>query len=435
MHFNNEVTKVFKTLTGNGYDCYLVGGAVRDIIMGLSPKDYDFATNALPRQIEEIFSITIPTGIDYGTITVNINDAYFQVTTYRNDIDYDGRRPKAVSFSKNILDDLSRRDFTMNAMAMDMEGNVLDPFNGRCDINDKRIKFVGDPHSRIMEDKLRILRGIRFSATFGMNLPQGLENDYDITTLSVERIREELNKIITGKYFRKAFDNSVSKKYIYEIIPELVPCDGFDQKSPYHYGTILEHTLDTMGFLENSVVLRLAALLHDIGKPSSFSVDDKGIGHFYGHAIKSKDMASHIMHRLKYSKDEIKNVTNIIYHHMIQDTISAKQIKKIMGTGVNLENVFKLMIADRLSGNFKLGIWKVYDLINKYHKILYSKEPFSIKDLAINGHDLMNFGYKGEHIGVELKKLLELVLENPSINEKDYLLELALNDSQSNGKP
>jgi len=415
-----RIEKIHATFERNGYECYLVGGAVRDIYMGKIPKDYDLTTNATPDQIEDIFEKTYPTGKQYGTITVQIDKALFEITTYRKDMDYDGRRPKAVSFSDNLIDDLSRRDFTMNAMAMDKDGVIVDPFNGKQDIFNNKIDFVGNSDDRIKEDKLRILRAMRFSATYGFSLPK-LTSQYNIETLSKERIREEFNKMLLGKYFDKLLLNDYYKYYIYQIIPELKICEGFEQNNPHHYADILGHTLDTVMLIEPKLELKLSALFHDIGKPHCYSESDR-IGHFYNHNSYSEEITESIMKRLKYSNKEIDYVKKLVKNHMLELPIKNKTIKRLINKDIDLDGLFKLMLSDKLSCNSKEGIWDIYDAIEKYHKIIFTKEPFSLKDLAINGYDLIELGYKEKEIGSKLNELLDFILEYPTHNQKDILI-------------
>lgn len=426
MEFNRDINHIFLTFQDNGYECYLVGGAVRDLVIGINPKDYDFATNATPDEIMKLFPKTIPTGMDYGTITVLINNTPYEVTTYRKDFNCDGRRPKAVSFSKTLVEDLKRRDFTMNAMAMDISGSIIDPFNGEIHIKEGKLVFVGNPKERILEDKLRIIRALRFAATLGYQLPYGLEDNFDISSLSKERLRDEFNKIILGKYFKDLISKTSSKKYIFQFIPELKPSDGFEQHNPHHYATVLDHSIDVVSYLEPNLILALSGLFHDIGKPHTFSIDEDGIGHFYGHSPISVEITINIMNRLKYSNEMIKEVTDCIRYHMLDYNINKKSLKKLISKGINLDKVFKLMIADKLSSNSKNSIWQIYPLIDMYHQVIYSKEPFSLKDLAVNGYDLISLGLTGKEIGEELNRLLNMVLAEPDKNVKSYLLSQVL---------
>lgn len=424
-----DVKQLLKQLENNGYEAYLVGGAVRDIILGLQPKDYDIATNALPNEVKKIFKKTIPTGEDYGTITVMINDAGYEITTYRKECDYDGRRPKAVSFANTIKEDLSRRDFTINAIAMSLNGEIVDPFYGRYDLECGRIRCVGNTEERFKEDKLRILRAFRFASRYNFEIHPDIlweaRENGDISKLSKERICSEFNKIIMGENPKYHLTNLSEHEILHQIISSLECCYNFDQKNKHHNKDVFEHILDVVNNVEKDLELRLAALFHDIGKPQVFTIDTNGEGHFYEHAKVSAKMAQEIMEELRYPKKTIENVRELVYWHMVSyKNPTAKTAKKFINkVGIDrYEKLLKLQIADRCASKPPFDFEDIYKLKFECEKVLSEKQPMSIKDLKVNGHDMMELGLKGKEIRNMLDELLEIVLTNPKNNKKDLLI-------------
>ncbi|WP_242847958.1 CCA tRNA nucleotidyltransferase [Inediibacterium massiliense] len=417
-------------LIENGYECFLVGGCVRDMLLGLVPKDYDLCTNATPEQVETIFDKTIPTGKDYGTITVMIENEGYEVTTYRLECDYDGRRPKVVQFSNELKEDLSRRDFTINSMAMDIEGNIIDHFGGKDDLYHRQIKCVGDATKRFKEDKLRILRAFRFASRYNFTISDEITHailiDNDISHLSKERLREELNKIIVSEKPSVWLIKMREFGLLEQIIPDISKCYDFNQHNPNHNKDVFEHILSVIDHIEPKLMLRLAALFHDIGKPNVFTMDENGIGHFYSHHKESSRICRKIMVDLKYSNKEIEYVSELVYHHMARyRKLRSSSVKKFINkVGVDkLDDLFKLFVADRVSSKPPYDFEEIYRLKFACEKILTEKQPLNVKDLEINGKDLINLGVPpGKEIGRILNKLLEKVLDNPKLNQKELLL-------------
>lgn len=423
---------VLKKLVDAGYEAYYVGGCVRDLYLGKTPKDYDITTNAHPEAVEVIFDKTIPTGKAYGTVTVLIGEDAFEVTTYRLESDYDGRRPKVVRYADTLLEDLTRRDFTMNAMAMDLSGKIMDPFNGRLDLDNGLLRFVGVPSDRIAEDRIRILRYIRFLCQYDLNschpeLHQpGL---LQLGALSAERIREEINKIIMSDAPVKGFKLLAETAVLNQFFPELSACIGFDQHHPAHHEDLFNHTLTVLANCEQNLMLRLAALCHDLGKVETLTFDDQGVGHFYGHQKVSAVMAENFMRRLKYANREIETVTTLINFHMRTYDQAGKQAAKRLLNKLSqshLELLFKLQIADSsaCAGDRTQNIEQIIEMRQLCADLVASQAVFQVKDLAINGYDLMAHGFEGPAIGQMLNDLLELVISERCENQKEELLKV-----------
>ena len=426
-----EASFVLDSLYKNNYDAYIVGGCVRDSLLGVKAKDWDITTNALPKELQAVFEKTIPTGIKHGTITVVINSELIEVTTYRIDGDYtDNRHPSGVMFTNSLEEDLSRRDFTINAMAYNSLQGLKDPFNGQKDLKNKLIKCVGDADLRFKEDALRMLRAIRFSSQLNFIIEKDTfkaicDNNLSIKKISAERVRDEFCKILISpmpSYGIRILNEAGLLKL---IIPELEKSVNFDQKNPHHDKNIFDHLMSVMDYSENTLKLRLASLFHDIGKTITFSMDEKGIGHFYNHALEGTFLTADILKRLKFDNQTIKDVCLLIETHMTAYTIlNVNSLKKLINKiGLtNLEDLFKLQIADTKGHAKPHDFSIIYKNRENALKILKEKQPLTIKDLKINGKDLMDLGIlEGREIGILLKKLLEEVLINPDINTKEHL--------------
>ena len=426
-----EILIILKKINDNGYKSYIVGGASRNLYLNLPVVDWDITTNALPSVIESLFNKTIPIGRLYGTITVVINNINIEVTTYRKDIGYsDNRKPDKVVFTNNINEDILRRDFTMNTMLIDSKGNLKDLLNGKISIEKKIIETVGDPILRFKEDYLRIYRYIRFTTTLcffnNMKLDELIKNLNIPNTISVERIRSEFNKILLSKKPSKGIKHLKKLNLIKNIIPELEKTYDFLQYSKFHHLDVFEHTMEVLDNTDPIIELRLAALLHDIGKPETFELIN-GEGHFYGHDKKSVSISEEFLKRLKYPNALINKVITLVKYHMrLLDTENKKSIKKFIKKigEENLENFLKLRKADILGSKTNDNIESINILKTTFKKILYSKEAISVRDLNINGYDLIKLGYKGSEIGLALKELLELILEYPEKNSKLELLKI-----------
>lgn len=426
---------VLQKLADSGFQAFLVGGCVRDMILGRDIHDHDITTDALPEQVMNVFSgfTTVPTGLKHGTVTVLVNGEPFEITTFRIDGEYsDSRRPESVSFTRNLTDDLARRDFTINAIAMDIDGNISDPFHGCDDIKNKIIRCVGEPSMRFNEDALRILRAVRFSSVLGfeiekntsdalMNLRKNLDN------ISRERIRDELDKLICGKNLVPVMLGY--REIIAQIIPEMRPCFDFDQKSHFHMYDVYEHIVRTIDSApQDSVLFRRTMLFHDIGKPPKFTVDENGEGHFKGHAKISADMCRDIMKNLRYDNNSIEQTCLLVAHHSdkIHNDI---QIKKLVSE-IGEDNFFMLMQIKRFDNYGKCPfVLKEFEEFERHENALRefikNNDCMHISQLEINGNDLVNMGFRGKAVGDMLKNILNMIIEGNLENKHDVLLEYA----------
>ena len=436
MKIDKDVEIIMNYLNESNFEVFIVGGLIRDEFMCKKPNDWDIATDATPDEIVEVFKETEFKIVDiskkHGTIIIINNKKSYEITTFRIDGDYvNNRRPEKVKFTKKIEDDLKRRDFTMNAMAYSNEKGLIDLFNGIDDIENKTIKCVGDPEIRFKEDALRMLRAVRFSAQLNFKIENNTYNAIKsninlINNLSMERIREEFNKILISDYPEKGIRLLKELKILELLIPEIEMCYEFNQHNINHNKDVFEHTLDVVKNVENNLVLRLSAFFHDIGKPLSFFMDNDGVGHFYGHDKLSVDITRNILVRMKYSNDIINEVLSLIETHMVvyRDEFKNSTVKKLMKK-VNVENLIKFQIADIKATANPNKYEHVFRLEKRCKEIINNKEPLDVKQLKINGYDLIEMGVQqGELIGEILNELLEIVLENPKLNEKEKLLEI-----------
>ncbi|NLN15332.1 MAG: HD domain-containing protein [Tissierellia bacterium] len=432
------IEEVLRKIEEKGYEAFVVGGCVRDLILGKEPNDYDIATRAQPEDIEDIFKDykTIDIGKEFGTIVLVLEEGDVEITTYRIEEDYyDGRKPSHVTFSSNIEDDLSRRDFTINSMAYNDQRGLVDPFNGREDLRKAIIKTVGNPYERFKEDHLRILRGVRFASQLGFKLEEKTykacrEMSNLLSKISAERIREELFKILISDKPSYGIRLMEELNILDVIIPELKDTIGFDQHNPHHDKDVFNHTLCVLDNVPKLLELRLAALFHDIGKPHTLSIDDKGVGHFYGHEKVSVKIAKNILTRLKCSKELTESVLLLIGEHMTKSrNMKDRGLKRLIGR-VGQERIFQLMdlqIADRMCTNSQADVDFLNERKKEIQRILNKQEPFEKKHLKIDGYDIISLGYKeGKLIGEILDYLLEKVIEDPQLNHKEKLIELVL---------
>ena len=433
-----KAKKVLNTLREAGYEAYVVGGCVRDSLLGRTPNDWDITTSARPEQVKALFRRTIDTGIKHGTVTVMMDKEGFEVTTYRIDGKYeDGRHPTEVTFTPSLEEDLKRRDFTINAMAYNDEEGLVDLFGGLEDIEKKRIRCVGDPKARFGEDALRILRAVRFSAQLGYEIEEGTraaitELAENLKVISAERIRVELVKLLASDhpdYLRIAYQTGITKV----ILPEFDACMNQPQNHPHHCHDVGEHTLASLLMVPKDEVLRLTMLFHDVGKPRCLTVGEDGITHFYGHPRVSEKMAVEIMKRLKFDNDTTYKVAKLIKYHDVgnEEEPTILRMRKIMGRiGEDVfPDMFQVWRADVLAQSDYLREEKLAKIAKwqaLYEEILANQQCVSLKALAINGNDLITLGAgPGKEIGTCLQTLLGEVLEEPSRNTKEYLTERA----------
>lgn len=435
-----EGIEILSILGQNEYEAFVVGGCVRDSIMGNEPKDWDITTSSPPEKTVEIFEgrgfRVIETGLKHGTVTVMSGGEPYEITTYRVEGEYiNNRSPEWVEFTTSLQEDLKRRDFTINAMAYNPALGIKDFFDGVGDIEKRIIKCVGDAHERFNEDALRMLRAVRFSSRLSFDIEESTLESIKINAallknISSERIREELNKILSSDGAVEGIKRLISTGLMEFIIPEILECVGFDQKTKYHELDVFDHIMKVLENTPNSLELRLAALFHDIGKPMCFTQDEKG-GHFYGHADISAEIAENVMKRLKYDNKTIENVRMLVKEHMVQTSgIKKKTIRKIVGR-IGEENIFKLfyiMKADRLGSNPEYAyLDDISAMKEKTLQIINAKEPLRVTDLKINGKDLMELGFKpGPHFGAILNDLLDICLEDPAKNTREQLIDIVV---------
>ena len=438
-----NVKKIIDTLQDNGYEAYAVGGCVRDSYLGRTPDDWDITTNALPQQVRALFRRTIDIGIKHGTVKVMIGSEGYEITTYRIDGEYeDSRHPKEVTYTSELSEDLRRRDFTINAMAYSEKTGLVDLFGGTDDLKSGIIRAVGDAKERFSEDALRILRALRFSAKFGFEIEEDTKEAIrqlapTLSDISAERIREELEKLICS-------DNPDRMVMAYElgvtavILPEWDKMMECDQNTPHHFTDVGDHTIAAMNYLienyadisdEDNRILRIATLLHDIAKPVMKTTGEDGVDHFKGHPVRGEEMAASVLHRLKYDNDTTVKVRKLVRYHDERPDLKYPVVRRFIvdvDKG-NMENLMRLKYADLYAHTKYLWDDKIYQvetLDGMYRRIIKDGDCLSIKDLAVNGHDLMKEGIlPGPAMGEALGRLLDLVLDDPAMNEKDKLLE------------
>lgn len=425
------------------YECFLVGGCVRDTLLGLNVKDYDITTNCDITTLKTIFSdykIINSNGEKHNTITLYVDKDTVEITSFKHNID----EPNSINT------DLIHRDLTINAIAYSLKFNsFIDETNGYIDLRSRIIRFVGNPIDRIKEDPLRILRALRFSSVLGFEIEEesakAIHESKDLlNNVSVERIKTELDQMLVSNNIKSLLIDY--KDVIFNIIPELKACDGFDQKNPYHANTLYNHIVNVCSNVysnnnakvEGIRITRTAALLHDIGKPSCFTLDENGIGHFYGHAEKSALIALDILKRLKYSNIEIERIECLIKKHDLTINLTKKCVRKNLSKCPNQDEelffmLLELMNSDRLDHTRQelIDIKKIKDIIKELKE---DNECIKTSQLAVNGYDLINLGLKGKEIGDTLEFLLELVMDDKISNKKEDMIEIVKRKILGNNK-
>lgn len=422
-----------KRLQAHGFEAYAVGGCVRDSLLGREPNDWDLTTNALPHETASCFADhrIIETGMKHGTVALLHEGELLEITTYRLDGDYeDNRHPVSVTFSKELRDDLSRRDFTVNAMAYHPDKGVVDCFDGQADLKNGVIRCVGDPQTRFEEDGLRILRAIRFASVLDFSLDPATakavhECKYLLLNIASERIREEFCKLLCGK--RAAMILREFADVIAVFLPEIAPSFGFDQKSKYHCYDVWEHTLHALEEnTDGDLTVRLGVLFHDVGKPASFTEDEKG-GHFPGHAEKSVELTDVVLKRLRFDNATRELILKLVKYHDVPLIPEEKHVKRaLLRFGeAGLRALLEIQRCDRLAHHPNyVDLPKYHSQIPKIvEKILAENACLSLKSLAVKGDDLIALGYKpGREIGEQLQTLLDAVIDGALPNDKDTLL-------------
>lgn len=427
-----HVKFIIDTLEEAGFEAYAVGGCVRDTILKREPQDWDITTSARPEQVKDLFSRTIDTGIAHGTVTVMLERSGYEVTTYRIDGEYeDARHPSGVTFTADLLEDLKRRDFTINAMAYHPRRGLVDAFGGMRDMETGIIRCVGDPKERFGEDALRMLRAVRFAAQLGFAVEEHTRQAVTamaplLGKVSAERIQAELVKLLTSPHpeeMRTLYETGISRV----VLPEWDAMMETQQNNPHHCYTVGEHTIEVLKGTEPERILRLAALLHDVAKPVCRSVDEQGIDHFYGHPEQGALLARKILRRLKFDNAATGMVSKLVAGHDVNPPLTDRGVRRaIRRVGLECYPVlFDLKKADILAQSTyrreeKLEALERYRQL--YEEIMARQDCLSLKDLAVNGRDLMELGVPaGSRLGEILSELLELVVEDPEKNTKEYL--------------
>lgn len=431
-----DVQSILDALASAGHKAYAVGGCIRDSILGIEPNDWDISTSAAPAEVKKLFEKTFDTGIQHGTVTVVLNHRNYEVTTFRIDGRYsDGRRPESVEFTASVAEDLSRRDFTMNAIAYNSREGMVDPFGGMEDIRKAIIRTVGTPCRRFEEDALRMLRAVRFSAQLEFSIESNTLTSITLNSnligkISSERIRDELNKLLLSKHPDRLL---VLKEtgLLRLILPELEECFNTPQNHPYHSYNVGEHLLKAVASTESDKILRWTMLLHDVGKPASKTTDHRGIDHFYGHAARSVGIAGNILKRLRFDNKSTDRILRLIEHHDRILEPSQKAVRRsIYKVGDDIfADLLKVQEADKKAQHpafLQERLDRLTQVREIYSGIKQSGQCLSLQQLAINGQDLLDSGFKpGKAIGEVLNSLLLVVLERPEFNTREKLLELA----------
>lgn len=435
--------QIIHTLNHNGYEAYIVGGCVRDAILGKEPDDWDITTSAKPDEVKTLFKRTVDTGIQHGTVTVMMKNKEtgslegYEVTTYRVDGKYeDHRRPTEVTFTASLIEDMKRRDFTINAMAYNDTEGVIDHFDGIGDLKRRVIRCVGEPSERFDEDALRILRAVRFAAQLDFVIEErtkaAIQNQAGfLADISAERIRVELNKLLLSKHperIRTAYELGVTRV----VLPEFDAMMETEQNHKHHMYTVGEHTVHVIEEVPATQELRWAALLHDVAKPVTKTSDADG-DHFYGHNKEGEKLAEAVLKRLKFDNETIARVKRLVYWHdygmgEMPGIRSFRKSLSKMGSDLFPEYV-EIKRADILAQSDFMRQEKLENLAGLeayYEQIMEEQQCLTLKDLAVTGKDLIENGMKpGRELGAMLSYLLECVLDNPEKNEREILLSLA----------
>lgn len=439
-YLSREAKKAAQVLEAQGVEAFYVGGCVRDNLLGRIPEDFDIATNALPEQILSAFSgyRVIPTGLRHGTVTVLLGERPVEITTYRVDGPYqDCRHPGQVSFTRSLEEDLKRRDFTVNALAYHEKCGVLDFFHGMEDLRSRRLRCVGMPEVRFHEDALRILRALRFASTLGFSIEEATAESIHrcserLKYISAERIAAEFSKLLCGFGVEQVLLHYGD--VICVFIPELNPARGFLQKNKHHIYDVYTHICKTVAHAPPELAIRLTMMFHDIGKPDTFTLDECGVGHFYGHHKVSAKIAKEVMERLRYDRALTERVETLILYHDVTIPSDRKSVKRWMNrlSVPVLQQLMQVKKADTLGKNpryfYKIPAFSAIE--KQIEDILREGECFTLKNLAVNGTDLLSIGIpRGKAVGDMLHRLLEAVINDTLPNEREILLQRAKEDA------
>ena len=428
--------EILNRLTAAGFQAYAVGGCVRDSLLGTVPGDWDICTSALPEETEACFSDlrVVETGLKHGTVTVIFQGVPYEITTFRSDGNYlDHRRPQQVNFVRTLKEDLLRRDFTINAMAVGLDEEIQDPFGGRQDLTDGIIRCVGDPDTRFTEDALRILRGLRFASRLGFSIaPEtaaAMERNKNLLSyVSGERIYKELTGILIGTYAQSALEQYGG--VLAAVLPEIQPSMGFLQRNPFHNRDVWQHTLEALGKSRPDPIVRWALLLHDLGKPDCFTLDDRGIGHFYGHPQRSMELAEQILDRFHGDKKTRDTICLLVRDHDREAPATIKNARRWIAR-YGRDNVRLLLEVKRCDCLAHVDTPKtrarynnLMEMTRLIRECLETERCFSVRDLPVKGGDVMALGVPaGPQVGRILEGLLDDVLDGACPPEREALLE------------
>lgn len=428
-----KAKEIINCINEAGYEAYIVGGCVRDCLLGRVPNDWDITTSADPYTVKGLFRRTIDTGLKHGTVTVLMGDEQYEVTTYRIDGDYtDGRHPDSVTYTSQLSEDLRRRDFTINAMAYHPDDGLVDLFGGIDDLNAGIIRCVGDAEDRFGEDALRMMRAIRFAAQLGYNIEEEtytaiIKLHRNLEKISAERIRVEMDKLLVSDHpymFKLFYETKLTSVFM----PEFDKAMETAQNHPHHIYDVGEHILHSLEYTDNDKILRLTMLFHDIAKPNMLEIDEDGITHFKGHPAVSGSMAKDIMKRLKYDNATIDLVSELAACHDRRVEETAKGVRRVLNK--LSEGAFPLLLKVKYADTMAQSTFKreeklatLEKLKSIYEEVLASNECFRLSDLVIKGKDLIAYGISpGPMLGTILNNMLEDVLENPEHNDAAYLM-------------
>lgn len=434
-----DVANIIRILEEAGYEAYAVGGCVRDSILGREPSDWDITTSALPQQVKELFSHTIDTGLQHGTVTVMMHHVGYEVTTYRVDGEYeDSRHPKSVTFTRDLVEDLKRRDFTINAMAYNENAGIVDVFGGVQDLENKIVRAVGDPKERFTEDALRMMRAVRFAAQLGYEIEENTKNAIcemadTLKKISAERIQVELVKLIVSshpEHMRLLYETGITKI----ILPQFDRMMETQQNNPHHCYSVGEHSIKAMKEIRADKALRLTMLFHDMGKPDTKTTDEQGIDHFHGHASLSQKYAEKALKKLKFDNETLSIVSKLTYWHDYKIQTNKKGVRRALNKigeplFLRLLEVKKADTMAQSSYKREQKLEEIKMVREIYEQIKKEGECFQLKDLAVTGQDLITLGMKpGPEIGKMLNKLLDIVIDDPKKNKKETLLLIVTKD-------
>lgn len=430
---------IINALTTAGFEAYVVGGCVRDSLLGLPPHDWDICTSATPDEVMHCFQSLkiIETGLKHGTVTIMDGHVGYEVTTFRTDSTYsDNRHPDKVQFTRSLREDLARRDFTMNAMAYNDDAGLIDPFGGQESLERRLISCVGVSKDRFCEDALRILRALRFSATYDFDIDANTskaihELSSRLEYISAERICSELSRLLFGPgVLRVLLEYS---DVITTIIPEMATCVGFEQKNRYHQYTIYDHIAHAVAnYTGQDLSVKVALLLHDIGKPQCYTEDERG-GHFHGHAVPSHEISKGVLTQLRFDGQTRREVLDLVLYHDAVIEPTPKTVRRWLGKmgETRFRQLLDVRMADikaHREGTQESRIERCQVLRTILDEVIAQEQCFSLKHLAISGADILALGVpQGKQIGEVLNKILDEVIAGELVNERTVLLDRARN--------